>query len=240
MLEIRMGLCGFGKLLIQHGDGNVVTAPAEGNGNGINETKIAQKEAGIQLTSEEFDFMAVVGAAAKFVRDFKSLAKKADESLAKHKALELEIECLLRAVVSQDIMSIVQNPSVVDSSNLQTELERTKRIDLKNCIHYEENGYAYFGMIVSDQKRHTKSSECEYLSLQSNILGKPPFSSRPKLYAVTPLPNSTAFPKVGETNALSKPVTSNSTPSSHESTVVNNKRVIAPGIFRINLLKLLG
>ncbi|GKB73023.1 hypothetical protein Tco_0934435, partial [Tanacetum coccineum] len=46
-----------------------------------------------------------------------------DESLAKHKALELEIERLLRAVVSQDIMSIVQNNSVIDTSNLQTELE---------------------------------------------------------------------------------------------------------------------
>nr|GEX20123.1 retrotransposon protein, putative, Ty1-copia subclass [Tanacetum cinerariifolium] len=39
--------------------------------------------------------------AAKFVRDFKSLAKEADESLAKHKALELEIERLLRAVVDE-------------------------------------------------------------------------------------------------------------------------------------------
>ncbi|GKF13910.1 hypothetical protein Tco_0055372, partial [Tanacetum coccineum] len=38
--------------------------------------------------------------AAKFVRDFQSLAKEANESLAKHKALELEIERLLRAVVS--------------------------------------------------------------------------------------------------------------------------------------------
>nr|GEU33265.1 hypothetical protein [Tanacetum cinerariifolium] len=46
--------------------------------------------------------------AAKFVRDFKSLAKEADDSLAKHKALEFEIERLMRAVVSQDIMSIVQ------------------------------------------------------------------------------------------------------------------------------------
>ncbi|GJW79525.1 retrovirus-related pol polyprotein from transposon TNT 1-94 [Tanacetum coccineum] len=34
---------------------------------------------------------------------------QADESLAKHKTLELEIERLLQAVVSQDIMSIVQN-----------------------------------------------------------------------------------------------------------------------------------
>ncbi|GJY37440.1 hypothetical protein Tco_0422818 [Tanacetum coccineum] len=62
--------------------------------------------------------------AAKFVRDFKSLAKEADESLAKHKALEFEIERLLRAVISQDIMCIVQNPTVVDTSDLQTELER--------------------------------------------------------------------------------------------------------------------
>ncbi|GJU30204.1 hypothetical protein Tco_1173793 [Tanacetum coccineum] len=51
--------------------------------------------------------------AAKFVRDFKSLAKEADESLAKHKDLELEIERLLRAVVSQDIMSIMKSNSVV-------------------------------------------------------------------------------------------------------------------------------
>nr|GEX17802.1 hypothetical protein [Tanacetum cinerariifolium] len=63
--------------------------------------------------------------AAKFVGDFKSLAKEADDSLAKQKALELEIERLLRVVVSQDIMSIVQKAFVVDTSDLQTELELT-------------------------------------------------------------------------------------------------------------------
>ncbi|GJR62883.1 retrovirus-related pol polyprotein from transposon TNT 1-94 [Tanacetum coccineum] len=62
--------------------------------------------------------------AAKFVRDFQSLTNEANESLSKHKALELEIERLLRAVVSQDIMSILLNSYVVDTSNLQTELER--------------------------------------------------------------------------------------------------------------------
>nr|GEV24654.1 integrase, catalytic region, zinc finger, CCHC-type, peptidase aspartic, catalytic [Tanacetum cinerariifolium] len=62
--------------------------------------------------------------ATKFVGDFKFLAKEADESLAKHKALELEFKHLLRAVVSQDIMSVVQNISVGETSNLQTELER--------------------------------------------------------------------------------------------------------------------
>ncbi|GJZ33986.1 hypothetical protein Tco_0579422 [Tanacetum coccineum] len=91
--------------------------------------------------------------AAKFVRDFKSLAKEADESLAKHKALELEIERLLRAVVSQDIMSIVQNTSVVDTSNLQTELDRTKErtkpiivsqshVITKNDVNSKTNGFS--------------------------------------------------------------------------------------------------
>nr|GEY31407.1 retrovirus-related Pol polyprotein from transposon TNT 1-94 [Tanacetum cinerariifolium] len=79
--------------------------------------------------------------AAKFVRDFKSLAKEADESLTKHKTLELEIEHLSRAVVSQDIMFVVQNNSVGDTSNLHTELERTKE-RFENCIIKKENEYA--------------------------------------------------------------------------------------------------
>nr|GFA30831.1 hypothetical protein [Tanacetum cinerariifolium] len=40
--------------------------------------------------------------------------------------------------------------------------------------------------------------------------------------------------KIGETNALSNPVTSNSVSSPQESKRVNNDKVIAPGMFRIN------
>nr|GEU30262.1 retrovirus-related Pol polyprotein from transposon TNT 1-94 [Tanacetum cinerariifolium] len=78
--------------------------------------------------------------ATKFVGDFKSLAKEFDESLAQQKTLELEIERLLKAVVSQDIMTVVQNNSV-DTSNLQTELERMKEC-FKYCIIKKENEYA--------------------------------------------------------------------------------------------------
>nr|GEW87671.1 putative ribonuclease H-like domain-containing protein [Tanacetum cinerariifolium] len=78
--------------------------------------------------------------AAKFVGDFKSLAKEVDESLDKNNALELEIEHLLRAVV-------------------------------------------------------------------------------------------------GETHALSKPVTLYSIPTPQESKVVKNDKVTAPGMFRINPFK---
>nr|GEW93902.1 integrase, catalytic region, zinc finger, CCHC-type, peptidase aspartic, catalytic [Tanacetum cinerariifolium] len=94
--------------------------------------------------------------AAKFVGDFKSLAKEADESLAKHKALELEIERILRAVVSQDILSVVQKESVVDTSNLQTELERTKE-RFETCIIKKENEYA---KIWNDW--YKKCDECKY------------------------------------------------------------------------------
>nr|GEU98597.1 hypothetical protein [Tanacetum cinerariifolium] len=79
--------------------------------------------------------------AAKFVLGFKSLAKEADESLAKYKALELEITHVLRAVVSQDIMSIVQSNFVVDTLNLQAERDRTKE-RFENCIIKKENEYA--------------------------------------------------------------------------------------------------
>nr|GEX49016.1 zf-CCHC domain-containing protein/DUF4219 domain-containing protein/UBN2 domain-containing protein [Tanacetum cinerariifolium] len=41
--------------------------------------------------------------AAKFVQDFRSLANEADESLAKHKALEFVIECLLRAILQAQL-----------------------------------------------------------------------------------------------------------------------------------------
>ncbi|GJW47332.1 hypothetical protein Tco_0078978 [Tanacetum coccineum] len=92
----------------------------------------------------------------KFVRDFQSLAKEADESLAKHKTLELEIKRLLRAVVSQDIMYIVQNNSIVDTSNLQTELERTKE-RFEKCIIKKENEYAKFW-----NDWYKKCEECKY------------------------------------------------------------------------------
>nr|GFA30425.1 hypothetical protein [Tanacetum cinerariifolium] len=76
-----------------------------------------------------------------FVRDFKSLAKEADESLDKQKSLELEIKRLLKASISHDIMSIVQNGFVDVPSNLRTELDRTKE-KLELFIIKKEKEYA--------------------------------------------------------------------------------------------------
>nr|GEV79881.1 hypothetical protein [Tanacetum cinerariifolium] len=114
-----------------------------------NDSKMANVSKSISIPNEEFldDTTPSVARkflneeAAKFVGDFKSLAKEADESLAKHKTLELEIKRLLRAVVSQDIMCVMQKTYVVDTSNLQTKLECTKE-RFENCIIKKENEYA--------------------------------------------------------------------------------------------------
>nr|GFB39904.1 hypothetical protein [Tanacetum cinerariifolium] len=47
-------------------------------------------------------------------------------------------------------------------------------------------------------------------------------------------PNVEILPKIGETNVLSKPVTSNSVSTPQVSKGMNNAKVIAPGIFRIS------
>nr|GEV34436.1 hypothetical protein [Tanacetum cinerariifolium] len=92
----------------------------------------------------------------KFVGDFKSIAKKADESLAKHKALELEIKLLLRAVE------------------------------------------------VYDQKDNTSDTSANTKFANQSIVVN--------------------LPMVGETHALSKPVTSNSVSTPQESKGMNNDK----------------
>nr|GEX65133.1 hypothetical protein [Tanacetum cinerariifolium] len=218
--------------------------------------------------------------AAKFIRDLKSLANEADASLAKHKALELEIERLLKAVVSQDIMIIVQNESVVDTSDLQTELERTKE-RFENCIIKKETEYAKlwndwykkcdeckYDKISYDKAYMDMQQKIERLQAQlGNLKGKSkdtssvldtrnPLSqklenenvelefqvfdqknntqdtSKNTKFAKQPIVEN--LPKFGKTNALSKPVTSNSVSTPLESKSMNNYKVIAPGMFRIN------
>nr|GEV98384.1 hypothetical protein [Tanacetum cinerariifolium] len=218
--------------------------------------------------------------AAKFVGDFKSLANEADASLAKHKALELEIKRLLKAVVSQDIMIIVQNQSVVDTSDLQTELERTKE-HFKNCIIKKETEYAKlwndwykkcdeckYDKISYDKAYKDMQQKIERLQAQlGDLKGKSkdtsgvsdtqnPLSqklenenvelefqvpdqkdntqdkSENTKFAKQPIVENLS--KIGETNALSKPVTSNSVSTPQESKGVNNDKVIASGMFRIN------
>ncbi|GJV19193.1 retrovirus-related pol polyprotein from transposon TNT 1-94, partial [Tanacetum coccineum] len=255
---------------------------------------------------------------AKFVQDFKSLAKEADESLDKTTVLEKENERLLRAVFSQDTMSIVLIPSVMEPSDLQTEHVCTKE-KMETCIMKKE--MLNFGMIATKNVKnyasytldslsrklddenvslefqvlnyakgnehfktiyknlfdsikvtwaqtkiitnslqeklndtnfenatlraqlHTKFSEQQNSVdgtsentkfAKPSILGKPPSTSGIKLYSVIPFPKTWFIPMVVKKNDLTKPVTSHSVPKTHESKVMNNAKVIALGMFRIN------
>nr|GFA57436.1 hypothetical protein [Tanacetum cinerariifolium] len=238
---------------------------------------------------------------------FKSLANEPDASLAKQKALELEIKRLLKAVFSQDIMIIVQNESVVDTSDLQTELERTKNalktVSLKsklNMLNFGMNWYkksdeckydkisydkAYNDMQQNIERLQAQLGDLRVLNyarenahlkvtyknlfdsifvsraqtktiiaslqneLQSNIYKNAKLrmqlfkkvsdqkdntqdTSANTKFAKQPIMEN--LPKIDKTNALSKPVTSNSVSTPQESNSVNNDKVIAPGMFRIN------
>ncbi|GJQ90325.1 reverse transcriptase domain-containing protein [Tanacetum coccineum] len=139
--------------------------------------------------------------AAKFVRDFKSLAKEADESLAMHKSLEYEIERLLRAVVSQDIMLIVQtyNDMQQKIERLQAQLGDLKgknkdtpcvsntfvplsqKIEDENMIYENAKLRAQLFDKVSEQKDITQGTSANTKFTKQSILGKPPSSSKSKL-----------------------------------------------------------
>nr|GEU54505.1 hypothetical protein [Tanacetum cinerariifolium] len=107
--------------------------------------------------------------ASKFVRDFKSLAKEADESFANHMALEFEIERLLRAVVSQDIMSIVQNNTAKTKTPQPRSNTKNDRVPstskssfIKNKeVEVEEH---HRNLLLSKNKKHM-SFECNNVKL---------------------------------------------------------------------------
>nr|GEW51667.1 hypothetical protein [Tanacetum cinerariifolium] len=195
-------------------------------------------------------------------------ASSAHQELHKiHKALELEIECLLKAFVSHDIMIIVQNESVVDTSDLQTELEYTRNplsrklenenveLEFRVLNYARENAYlkaTYKNLFdsISVSRAQTKTTIASLQNeLQSNIYKNAKLrtqlfkkvsdqkdntqdSSENTKFAKQPIVEN--LPKIGETNALSKPVTSNLVSTPQESKGMNNDKVIAPGMFKIN------
>nr|GFA64544.1 hypothetical protein [Tanacetum cinerariifolium] len=176
--------------------------------------------------------------ASIFVGDFKPLANEADAFLAKHKALELEIKRLLKAVVSQDIMIIVQNESVVDTLDLQTELEHTQN----PLSHKLENENVELEFQVLNYARENAHLKATYKNLFDSI-----FVSRAQTKTIiASLQNelqSTIYKNVKLRTQLFKKV-SDQKDNTHD-TSANTKFAKQPimenlpkvGMFRINPLK---
>ncbi|GJS86313.1 retrovirus-related pol polyprotein from transposon TNT 1-94 [Tanacetum coccineum] len=244
-----------------------------------NTSKTANVSKSISIPNEELSDDTTPSVARKFLNE--------------HKALELEIKRLLRAVVSHDIMSIVQNNSVIDTSNLQTELEHTKERfensynDMQQKIKRlqaqlgDPKGKSKDTPCVSDtldplpQKLENENVELEYRvrnyekenahlktayknlfdsiivtraqtkmiidSLQNKLHDT--IYENAKLRAqlfdkVSKQKDTTkVLQKVDKTNDLSNAVTLNLVPTTKELNVIDNDKVIAPGMFRINPFK---
>nr|GEU74538.1 hypothetical protein [Tanacetum cinerariifolium] len=220
IVENMKGLSVVFEIANHYGNGNVETAQAEGNGNGINGNPIScilqlsqKEEAGIQSTQEEFEFM---------------IAADAHEETER-----VKVNCTLEDTLQQISTSETQSENaLVYDSDGSTEIERLQAQlgDLKGKS--SDTHCASDTLDPMSQKLKDKNVSLEF---QQSILGKPPSSSyKPKLYSITLFPKSLVLPKVDKMNALSKPVTSNSAPFTRESKVVQTVNVIAPRIFRTN------
>nr|GEV95943.1 retrovirus-related Pol polyprotein from transposon TNT 1-94 [Tanacetum cinerariifolium] len=111
--------------------------------------------------------------------------------------------------VIHEVASVEQSREIVEQH--PTNVEETRAL-------YDP---LYHNLAIEVEKVVQKDNTCGTSKntkfVKQSILGKPPM--------------------LGEIHALSKPVTSNSVSTPQESKVVNNDKVIAPGMFRINPFK---
>ncbi|GJR31168.1 retrovirus-related pol polyprotein from transposon TNT 1-94 [Tanacetum coccineum] len=255
----------------QNGNGNVVAAHAEGNGNGNNGVldEIEEVNANCILMAN-LQQASISGTqtnkapiyhsdrsaeeAAKFVQDFKSLANEADESLAKHKALEFEIERLLRAVIKrlqaqlEDLKGKSKDtPCILDTLDHLSQKLEDKNVSLEFLVqnYKKENEHlkttyknlfesikvtqAQTKLIIDSLQENLHDTIYENDTLRAQLFDKvfeqkDIAKERPKWVP----------PKVAEKNDLLNPVTSNSVPITTKLNVMKNDKVIAPGMFRID------
>nr|GFA54330.1 hypothetical protein [Tanacetum cinerariifolium] len=172
--------------------------------------------------------------ATKFVGDFKSLTNEADVSLAKHKALELEIERLLKAVKLKN-ENVELEFQVLNYARENAHLKAT----YKNRFDSISTSRAQTQTIIASLQNELQSNIYKNAKLRTQLFKKvsdkkdnTQDTSKNTKFAKQPIVENLL--KIGKTNALSKPVTSNLVSTPQQSKCVNNDKVIALGMFRIN------
>nr|GFA83002.1 hypothetical protein [Tanacetum cinerariifolium] len=133
--------------------------------------------------------------------------------------VELEFQVLNYAKENAHLKTTYKN--LFDSISVSRTQTKTIIASLQNQLHNSiyENAKLRAQLFnkVSDQKDNKRGTSANTKFTKQSIVGN--------------------LPKVGETHALSKPVTSNSIPTPQESKVMKNDKVIALGMFRIHPFK---
>nr|GEZ98976.1 hypothetical protein [Tanacetum cinerariifolium]GFA06519.1 hypothetical protein [Tanacetum cinerariifolium] len=250
------GLSFVSKIANQYGNENVITTPAEGNG--INDAHKETERVKVNCTSEDTlqqastsrtysdnapvydsDRSAKLGDLKGKSSDTQGASNTLDplsQKLEDENVL-LEFQVLNYAKENAHLKTTYKN--LFDSIKV-TQAQTNSIIDslqkqLYDTIYENAELKAQLFDKVSKQKRITKGTRTNIMFAKQSILGKPSSSSyKPKLYYVTLFPKSLVLSKVDKTNALSKPVTLISAPTTRESKVVQTVNVISPRIFKTN------
>nr|GEV59390.1 hypothetical protein [Tanacetum cinerariifolium] len=228
------GLSVVSEIANQYENRNVVTSPNKGNGNGINgNTIMCYNCRGVGHYARNCTVKPRKRDAA-YLQQQLQIAQEEEVGI---QSTQVEFKFMAAADASEETERVKAN--CILENNLQQ--ASTSSTQSNKAPVYDSDGSAELRAQlfdkVSKQKDTTRETSANTKFAKQSILGKLPSFSRPKLYAVTPLPKFTAFPKIGEMNALSNQVTSNSVPSPQESNVVKNDNVLSLRIFRMNLFK---
>nr|GFB32712.1 hypothetical protein [Tanacetum cinerariifolium] len=162
-------------------------------------------------------------------------------SLAKHKILEMDIERLLKAVLFKKVSD--QKDNTQDSSKNTKFAKQPIAEILPKIGETDSLSKTVTSNSVSTPQVSKGVNNAKVIAPGMFRISPDKVSREAKKVLNTDTSKSTKFakqpnveilPKIGETNALSKPVTSNSVSTSQVSKGVNNAKVIAPGMFRIS------
>nr|GEW90433.1 retrovirus-related Pol polyprotein from transposon TNT 1-94 [Tanacetum cinerariifolium] len=191
---------------------------------------IAQKEeARIQLQAKEYDLMAA--------------AADLDE------IEEVNANCILMANLQQASTSGTQTDSAPvydtdgsaehdnDVISEDTSMEQGEETVEQHPANFEETRALYESLYqnLAIEVEKVNSVNCKLTESNAHMTTELNTSENTKFVKQPIVEN---LPKVGKTNVLSKPVTSNSVSTPQEPKSVNNDKVIAPGMFRINPSKI--
>ncbi|GJV61528.1 reverse transcriptase domain-containing protein [Tanacetum coccineum] len=199
-----------------YGNGNVGTAPVEGNGNGINGNPIRCYNC---RGEGHYASNCTVKSRKQDVAYLQQQLQISQEEEAGIQSTQEEFEFMTTADAHEETER-------VKYTDLQTELDRTKE-KLENYFIKTEKEY-----VVLWNNWYTKCEECKYDKILYDKAYNDMQQKIERLQAQ--LGDLKVLPKVDKMNALSKPITSNSEPSTRESKVVQTVNVVAPRIFMTN------